>query len=568
MGLAWSALLALAVTLPWLQPGFIFATDWPGQRIFPFPPQVGSSWPLRAALAAVGTPLGGEATGKLFIILVLFGVAFAAYRCLPAGGSLPRAGAAAIYLFNPFVYDRVQYGQFFLLAGYALLPLVALWLRTLLVEPTIRRAIKLGAALTLLGILDLHLLLPAGLLVGVSVLAFLPVSGDWKHRLAVLKGAAVAVVAGLVSSAWWLVPFVVQGGRQSQLLSRITSADVLAFRSVSDPAVGIWPNVLGLYGFFGERTGYYASMKAFVPFWAVILALMLVFVALGAVGVWRGLVRFDGAGRWVAAVVAAALVAWVLAVGTSDPRLAPIVSWLNGHVPAFKGMRESGKWTALLALAYAQLFPLGFLTVHALLSRFAASGPRDGTDSAEAGRRGLAAPVARALSALLALAVVAIPIYYGNGMLLGTRGQIKPSQYPPGWYQVDSLLKADPQPGRTVFFPWIYYSQYSFVDNRNSLIVSPAPTFFQVPVASSHDIHIAGDKPLDDPDEKLIDSMLQESDTNNWAKRLANHDFKYVILARERFGSVYQTLDTQPDLTLVGDYEDLILYRNDLWKPG
>ena len=57
--------LALFVVGPWLVPGFLFGTDWPGQRRFALPAGISSSAPLEGALAIVSYVCGAEATGKV-----------------------------------------------------------------------------------------------------------------------------------------------------------------------------------------------------------------------------------------------------------------------------------------------------------------------------------------------------------------------------------------------------------------------------------------------------------------------------------------------------------------------
>src|SRR5712692_3198279 len=68
----WAAFLTLFVAGPWLLPGYLFGTDWPGPRRIDFPTEVTSSAPLQALLAGMSAVFGGEATGKLLICGFLF----------------------------------------------------------------------------------------------------------------------------------------------------------------------------------------------------------------------------------------------------------------------------------------------------------------------------------------------------------------------------------------------------------------------------------------------------------------------------------------------------------------
>src|SRR5256712_7446972 len=90
-------LLTLLIAGPWLLPGFVFGTDWPGPRHFSVPADFPSGTLLRAVLAAVSAVLSPEVTTKLLITVALFAAALGAFRSLPVGGFIPRAMASVIY---------------------------------------------------------------------------------------------------------------------------------------------------------------------------------------------------------------------------------------------------------------------------------------------------------------------------------------------------------------------------------------------------------------------------------------------------------------------------------------
>ena len=121
----WAGFLTILVAGPWLGGGYIFGTDWPGPRRFDFPNGLSSLAPVQALLAVASRVASAEWTGKLFVLGMLFVAASTAYRAVPRGGFIPRSVAATVYLFNPFLFGRLHYGQLFLVAGYALLPWVA-----------------------------------------------------------------------------------------------------------------------------------------------------------------------------------------------------------------------------------------------------------------------------------------------------------------------------------------------------------------------------------------------------------------------------------------------------------
>src|SRR5207245_1195752 len=119
--------------------------------------------------------------------------------------------------------------------------------------------------------------------------------------------------------------------------------------------------------------------------------------------------------------------------------------------------------------------------------------------------------------ALLVAVVLAIPLYYGNGLLYGMHGQIRPSNYPAGWYSADLALVADPNPGRTIFLPWHGYMALSFVKNTNRVVASPASMFFSVPVVSSQDLEVPGIAPPDDPDQVAVSMLVTSGGAADWS---------------------------------------------------
>src|SRR5207249_1161314 len=129
-----------------------------------------------------------------------------------------------------------------------------------------------------------------------------------------------------------------------------------------------------------------------------------------------------------------------LEVGVSDPHIAPAIRWVDAVFPFYRGMRDSSKWAAILALAYSQFMPIGSEAVIDWCRR--------------AVRPGLSRELAVAAGIGL---VLTTPLYYGNGLLYGMHGQIQPSPYPAGWYAADRALEGDPNPGRSVFLPWHGY---------------------------------------------------------------------------------------------------------------
>ena len=305
------------------------------------------------------------------------------------------------------------------------------------------------------------------------------------------------------------------------------------------------PNLVGLYGFWAEGTERFTSMKEFVPFWPFVLAAILAVAAIGVAGVRRG------SGRQLAPLVVgllvAASIAVVLEMGISQPVTAGVVRWLDANFVVYRGLRDAGKWAALLALVYSQLFGIGVATLLGFIP----------THMTARTSRELAIGVATGL-------LLATPLYYGNGLLFGAHGEIKPSQYPAGWYAADRLLASDPHPGRALMLPWHEYMSYGFIQNQNKIVAPPAPTFFSVPVLVSTDPEVQGIPPPDDPDQVAISRLVAAGDKGQWGQVLTAHGVKYLLLTHDLEWRSYAYLDFQPGLLKIADFGSIEVYRNSL----
>ena len=542
----WAGAVALLIAAPWLAPGYLFGTDWPGPRFIRWPTQLSSEAPFEALLAVVSAVLSAEITAKILVLGSLFVAALAAYTALPYGDFVPRAAASLIYVVNPFIYGRLHYGQLFLVAGYAVLPWVALRIYRLLVAPTVTSGLWLAAGIVFVGMLALHLLLILVLLLGVatiSAIGYRRFNPAYLARLAASLGVSGA--ATLLLSAYWLIPYAAGRTDESRAIAQFGAGDLAAFRAVSDPSIGLARNLLGLYGFWAENVRRFPSMKVFVPHWDLVVLGMLALACIGALSVF--VVRNESLRSlrwWVVALVVAGLVGLILEAGVAEPRVAPFIRWLDAVFPPYRGMRDSGKWASLLVLVYAQLIPLGWIAI------------RDGLKGWTKWRG-----VRETSLAITAGLAVALPLYYGNGLLFGMHRQIQPSQYPAGWYAADRVMSADGGRGRALFLPWHLYMRLSFVRNVNSIIASPAPQFFSIPTLVSADPEVPGIPARDTPDQRTIQSLVNAGSASDWARGLASRDVRFVVVAKELDWQNYGYLDRQVGLKKVGDYGSVVVYR-------
>jgi hypothetical protein len=543
-GLVFGVCGTLLIAFPWLGPGYIFGADWPGPRRFDFPATLTSASPVQAALAGAGLLVSGATAGKLLILLSLCGAGTFAFLALPEAALAARTGAAAFYLLNPFVYDRLIYGQVYLLAAYALIPLGAYLTHRVLERQSIGLVVGLAACLTVISAFSIHVFL-LGCLIALSLViahwVSMPNKKALLHQARYLGLGTVLVGLG---TSYWTLPLVSGRGRLADVLASIGSADLTAFASVPDRQLGLVPNLLGLYGFWAEASGRFAVMKVYVPAWPLMLGLILCLVAIGL----GAALRSDSSIRsWAIGLAASGLVALVVEVALSSAASRPTVQWLAAHFLVVRGMRDASKWSVPIAFAESQLFGLGVSAAAAYLVRRTRSGSL----------QDLVVPATVGL-------MLALPVYYGNGVLYGLHGTVALSQYPSGWYAADDQLRSDPHPEKMLFLPWHEYMRLSFVRNQDPIVAPAAPQFFSVAVVVSSDPEVPGVSAPTNADQTAVSELVRAGPAGDWAPVLAAHDIKYVLLAREANWDAFSYLTSQSGFVEVSDYGSVILLRDSL----
>jgi hypothetical protein len=481
-----------------------------------FPPVVTARAPVYAALAWLFHVAPAPVTLLPFVVLApLACLGFA--RLLP-GRAVAIGASTVLYSVNPFVYERMANGQVYVVMGYALLPvLLALVVRPL---PSIVATGALGGlVLATACALSVHFLY-----LGVVALVVVALSHAVLRVGRVVAACAAVLASGLALSAYWLVPAALAGAGSG---SRVTAADLAAFRTLGDARFGLAANVLGLYGFW---RGGAPLVKDAIAGWPLLLVALLVAAAFGV----RSLVRDGRRGRALAvSCLALGLVGALLAAGTQGPT-GTVYSWAFAHVPGFRVMREPQKFAALLALAYAVAFGVG---VEALLRPLTAARTR----------------------ALAACALVALPLAYGGTELWGFSASAPADAVPPGLVAVDRAMR----PGAVALaLPFSAYLPVPWLGDR--LVATPLSSAFAHPVVAGDDLE-AGDVVTEsaDPRSAFLQFALTEGPRLHQLGRvLAPLGISYVVLAKAPGWRDYAWLARQRDLRLVANNATAELYAS------
>lgn len=458
---------------------------------------------------------------KALLLASVFLAGLGAHRLAPVQSLPARVFAGLLYAANPFVYDRLYAGQWFVLLGYALLPWAFASFVRLLRGGRPASAWRFGALGALTGIASPHMAALLALLCLAVAAAFLVAR---PARRALLSRAAAGGALALLLSIYWLLPT----PGLSRFLDQIGRGELDLYQTVADERFGVEATVLGLHGFWNNPN----PVRELVPVWpAVALALLV----LGLAGL--ALRRRDPVACGVA--LAAAL-GWAIALGTASALTrGPFVALLE-HVEIARAFREPQKAVALIALAYAYL---GAVAVDDLV--------RNRT-------RWTPAPV-------LVAVVLVLPLVQGYRTLGGLWGKLETSRFPASWNEANTVLKREAGRSRTLFLPWSGYLELEFAHGR--LVANPAPRFFETPILASRSVgEGAGVASSSDPVERRVDALLTRGSTfGELGGCFAALGVSHVLLLNSAAAD-YRFLERRADIVPVRRWRDLTLYR--LRRPG
>lgn len=526
------ALVALAIMLPLLKPGFILTLDMAFTPELRMPDSLTSSYLFHAGLHVLNIVIPSDIIQKIMLFVVLVLAAIGMHRLVRLLQPKLKEGewgvyfASIFFMVNPFTYSRFMAGQYAVVLGYALLPWFARLLLQFINRPRLKPALKLGGLATIIGIISVHTM--AAVLV-MSAIAFGIVLWRYRHKVhAFLKFGLVAIGMFAMLSSYWLVPLALGEGKTAQTIQTFTAADAEAFATNgTNPAARVG-NILRLQGFWAENRGQFLLPQDKAILWGLMALVIIALVVIGAGMLWRK-------SRMLAVFFAAsALVAILLAAGLLSPLLQ--------NVPLLAGLREPHKLVALVALSYAVFAAFGINAVLEWLR-----------DKAE---------IAYSLGAV---AVLLLPFLFMRVMFWGFNGQLTPRQYPEEWSKINEQLRDDPGNFSTLFLPWHQYMSFDFSDR---IIANPAPTFFDKPVVVSSDPELGGASGgAANEQEAAIRNILSEAkNRDNFASQTAAQDIKYILLAKEVDYRNYDFLQNQPGLQKVADYPNATLYLNTEWE--
>ncbi|GAB2878860.1 hypothetical protein [Nocardioides pacificus] len=347
-------------------------------------------------------------------------------RMLAAYPWFARLGASVLWVWNPWVAERLLIGQWATVVGYCLLPWVVL------AAAAMRDDVRRGwTGLTLI--------------LALSAVAS-PSSGLMAGLVAVCVVAGRRRALGLTVALWILtnLPWVVPG------LLAVSAASGGAdgfdeFAARGESLAGVVASLLSLGGIWKSSIHPDERTSALL----VLASCVLTLVALLGL---RSAAHRPGQQGTTRALGVVAVVSFAVALLPAAPGGADLLARIADVLPGMAMLRDSHRF---LAPAVLVMLP-GLAGALVWLRERAGSGRE-------------------ALLAVVGLVVV-LPVLLLPSLAWGAAGRLEPVDYPQEWFDVASLLEQE-GPARTVVLPWTgSYRGFEWNDHR--AVLDPAPRFF------------------------------------------------------------------------------------------
>jgi len=477
---------------------------------------------------------------KAFLFAILFLCGLLMYEM--AKGLMPRRWAilsGIFYMINPYVFERLLAGQWLVLLGYAVFPLViSSFLRFLKSDK--RKDLWISVSLfSIYPLISLHWAYIAFWFMLVIAIVYLsqvvgfanlkkPESAPIRKKLALF--AVLQSLLMLVVNSFWLKSFLDADGA----LGKITSSDFQAFSTMADPVWGAFFNVLSLYGFWQDS---FFLPKDIFPYWWVLTLVIIVFSFVGFIN----LAKKNNTLALSLGIIF--LPAALIATGYATAITWLLTDFLFRYLPGFAGMRETAKVTGILAFSYALFFPLGVkLTADQL-------------------GQGAKENIRKIIYACSFISVIMFCYLLVNNMFFGFGGQLRAYPYPDSWYEVEETLNADTQKESVLFLPWHGYPELDFAGKITA--ANPARSFFTAEIISGKNldsIYIT-DRSQEEWDERIAEMLQGKQSLDDNIGYLQTQHVDYIILAKTADWQEYGFLDESTRLQKVFEAKEIALYK-------
>lgn len=493
----WPWVLAALILVPALAPGYVLSYD------MVFVPDLamrtdfwglGTSLPRAVPSDAVVALLDEIVPGMLLQKIVLVGALVlageGARRLVPADNGVAQLAATSLYMWNPYVAERLGIGHWPLLLAYAALPWVVDVARRLRSGGPGLPGLVLWLALAALSA-------AGGLMAALVAVAFVVGRGR-----AALRRTLVVLLAALAVNAPWLVAGLLH---RADALS--DPAAVELFAAHGEGRLPMPLAALGLGGIWNVDVVPVTRLG-----WAGVVALALtVAVCVAGWGAWRRWLP----GRDVAAFLVLGGVG--LAIAAAGALLPSLLERLVETVPGGGLFRDGSRFLALLAPAEASLFGAGAGVLPGLLKD-------------------------RLGNVALAAGAVLMPLALMPDLAWGLAGGLRPVEFPEEYAEARAAIveqAARGADGSLLVLPFTSYRAPGW--NHGRAVLDPVGRYMPRNYVTSDVLYVSGHPVMgEDAGARRIARLLARGlPTGALARRLAGEGVGFVVLdedARVRAG--------------------------------
>lgn len=437
--------------------------------------------PGDAVASLITQVLPGDLLQKLVLLGLLIAAGWGMRRLTAQLGPWAATAAGLLYVWNPFVYERLAIGHWALLCGYAALPWVVLHGQAIAREGLNRRRLAWLAVPLMVAALTS----PTGGLLA----AVVAVTTVGRRAMLAVLGAALCV------NLPWLLPGVLNPGRPA------SANGIEAFAAQGENALGVVGAILGFGGLWK------VSVAPGLPLVFAVLSLLVAVGGLVGVLIARRQSGPAGSTGLIVLAVGGLMLAFLPTIGIGRD----LVGVLVEQVPGAGILRDSQKWIA----PYVVLICCGW-------AQLVAEGQRRLRQHPEVGWLGL--------GTLIVLPVVALPT-----LVWGLSGAMRPAEYPDEWSQVAELLDGD---ATTVVLPWSTYRRYPWAHGR--AVLDPAFRFFPGRVLTDDSLVLDADEVVtgESPEAARITAALADGQSgDSLAAVLADLGVGWVLVELDTPGA-------------------------------
>ena len=518
----WPLLLAVLMLGSALAPGFVLIYDmvWvPDLAVRGDFLGLGSSLPRAVpsdmVVALLDEVVPGMVLQKTVLVGTLVVAGTGAWRLVGQAGFLAGIAASTLYVWNPFVVERLGIGHWPLLMTYAALPWIHLHARRLAAGERSLPQLVLWLAFASLS--------PAGgIVAGVYAVVGVAVEGRSAARSVAWTVGAVAAV-----NAPWIVAGALHGAGAAS-----DAAAVRLFAAQGEGVLPAWVAVLGLGGIWNAEV-----VPASRASWVALVSLALVLLVCAA-----------GLRSWLGGTSRQARLALVLpavlglVVGLAGAATPDAVGWLVAHVPGGGLVRDGTRFLALLAPLQAVLFGHG-------VARLAASVP------------------ARAPAALLGTLLVLAPVALMPDAALGLSGRLGAVAFPDEYDAARRAVEQGRQAGRegdVLSLPFISYRRPGWNDDRRTL--DPVGRYLPADYLASDTLVVSGTEVRgEDERAQRVARDLATLTGRDLEQALASEGIVWVVADLETADALTAEGFDAPGLGSLPDLPDAeVLHRGEL----